>query len=109
MPSLPRSNSRAQSRKQADKRYDDKRKKNPALARAAKLRSSQRWKDVRMIKLKHNPICEDPFKEHGKLFEVAHEVHHIKEVAKHPELCFTLTNLASLCTECHNKLSMYRS
>ena len=31
------------------------------------------------------------------------EVHHVKRVADHPELAFTLSNCVTLCARCHTK------
>jgi 5-methylcytosine-specific restriction protein A len=90
-----------QGRKAWSKEYEDRRRNDPALNEANRIRSSGRWKKVRRLKLQQDPLCED-CKEHG-VTTVATQVHHLKGVASHPELAFVMENLRSLCTTCHAK------
>ena len=57
------------------------------------------WNKVRLIKLRHNPLCED-CQEAGRV-TAAVLVHHVKPVKEHPELRLTMSNLRSLCVQCH--------
>ncbi len=94
------------------KDYERKRKADPVLSLAAKIRSSPQWQRVRRYKLGINPICEDPHGEHAGRNETvtAKQVHHIQGLATHPELAYVLTNLQSVCTRCHARLeAMERS
>ena len=88
-------------RRGADRDYEARRRRDPRLALANRLRSSSRWKKVRALKLARDPLCED-CKDHG-LAVPAVQVHHLKGVARHPELAFVMENLLSLCTTCHAK------
>jgi len=88
----------------ASKDYERKRKADPALALAAKIRSSGRWRKVSKQKLRRNPLCEDPLDTHGENTQTARQVHHVKGLREHPELAYELGNLMSVCTRCHAKL-----
>jgi 5-methylcytosine-specific restriction endonuclease McrA len=72
-------------------------------ARAARIRNSSQWQKVRALHRSKQPLCTDPFREHSGPV-VADSVHHIEGVATHPELAFTPSNLASLCSECHARV-----
>lgn len=80
--------------------------RDSAKAAAIRIRSSQRWKDCRLVKMRMNPFCENPRGLHddGVLVPVQ-QVHHIIELYKAPHLAFTLANLLSVCTACHAMLS----
>lgn len=86
--------------------YDERRKDDPALALAAKIRSSRRWKSVRLMALRRNPLCSDPFGDHAKhrLTVEATQVHHIEGLAVAPKKAFNLDNLAPVCTRCHARI-----
>ena len=87
------------------KDYEQRRRRDPALARAQDIRSSGRWAKVRRIKMALNPVCEDPFGKHGTNTRTAAHAHHIKPVVRCSiEECFDLANLMSLCVPCHIKL-----
>jgi hypothetical protein len=93
--------------KQRHKDYDQHvRANDPALARAAAIRNSPRWRAVRKWQLAREPLCFDPFSDHERrgTTETARQVHHIKGLATHPELAFHSSNLMSVCTGCHAKL-----
>ena len=84
-----------------DAEYEARRRSDPALAKANRLRSSSQWKKVRAIKLACDPCCED-CREHGVTM-AAQQVHHMEPVAMRPDLAFVMENLRSLCTTCHAK------
>ena len=88
-----------QGRKARDAEYDERRKRDPALAEARRIRSSTRWRKVRALKLARDPLCEDCL-EHG-VTEAATQVHHVEGLVKRADLAFVLENLASLCATCH--------
>jgi len=91
----------------ARKDYDaGTRASTPALAAAAKFRSSRAWKRARRAKLSENPLCEDPHGDHARRNDTAtaREVHHIQGLATHPELALSWANLMSLCAKCHAKI-----
>jgi 5-methylcytosine-specific restriction protein A len=86
-------------RRHFDADYEARRRADPALALANKLRSSARWKKVRALHLAREPLCQD-CAEHG-VAEPAAQVHHMIPVAERPDLAFDRENLRSLCTTCH--------
>jgi len=114
MPKKPKSYSqrkaekRGNTRQESNKFYEEKRKRDPRLLEAKKIRSSKRWQDLRAKKLRQNPLCSDPFKNHlkAKIPVLARQVNHIKPLADFPELAFSMQNLASICTSCHAGVSM---
>lgn len=82
------------------------RNNDPELSEAMRIRSSYKWKRVRLLKLSNDSICEDPYKDHAnkQTIESARQVHHIKGLRKHPDLAFVWSNLMSVCTRCHARL-----
>lgn len=82
------------------------RQRDPALAQAARIRSSQRWIRVRKLVLADHPICADPFGDHARagVTRASTQVHHISGLAEHPELAFHADNLQALCTACHARI-----
>lgn len=82
------------------------RRKDPALAIAARIRSSPRWQLVRRQVIADNPLCADPFGIHQRqsVTRTSTQVHHIEGVATHPELAFVASNLQSVCSSCHARL-----
>ena len=96
-----------QSAPQPSREYDRGRRKNdPSLSHASRVRSSARWQRVRDGQLSAYPICQDPHGEHERrnTTATARQVHHIKGLATHPELAFHADNLMSVCTACHARL-----
>lgn len=68
--------------------------------------NTKRWKELRLLKIQSNPLCEDCLK-NGKITP-SEEVHHIKSFCKKglsPEekelRAYDYGNLVSLCRECH--------
>ena len=95
------------SSRNASRDYDrGRRKKDPALAEARRIRSSARWRKVRLLVLSDSPLCADPFRDHDKrgTTETAKQVHHIQGLASRPDLAFTWSNLMPVCTRCHARL-----
>ena len=76
-----------------------KRKDDPALARAKKIRSSVRWQRCRALQLRRDPLCARCLSL-GRTTAAA-EVHHVKGLRTHPLLAFTPANMVSLCVPCH--------
>jgi len=77
-------------------------------AKARKYRSSYQWQKLSKLILLRNPLCCDPYGTHeeGSDIVAGKEVHHIKAVATHYYLRAHRSNLASICSACHNKVSM---
>jgi 5-methylcytosine-specific restriction endonuclease McrA len=99
----------ADKERQRGRLYDQvARRADPTLALAAKIRGGARWRKVRGIKIARNPLCEDPFAIHENKGHtvIAREVHHIQPLASAPEMAYTMTNLMSLCSQCHRKLEL---
>jgi len=60
------------------------------------------WKKIRVQALNRDHwLCQECLRQ-GRLTQ-AREVHHIQELEDHPELGLELSNLESLCRECHEK------
>ena len=107
MPWKPQSHSQRERKRMGrtllGKEYEGKRKQDPALAEAARLRSSARWRRLRRLKLARNPLCEECTK-HG-VVEPATQVDHIVPIVERRDLAFDMENLHSLCSTCHGKKS----
>ncbi|MES9780301.1 HNH endonuclease signature motif containing protein [Bacillus thuringiensis] len=59
-------------------------------------------KHIRMLALERdNSECQE-CKRKGK-YSKGRNVHHIKELRDRPDLAYTLSNLETLCIQCHNK------
>ena len=83
--------------REARERYDAKR------SSAASRGYDATWRLTRIHHLQHNPLCAHCL--HAQLFIPATEVHHIIKLAIRPDLRDTSSNLLSLCTSCHSKLT----
>ena len=78
---------------------------SPALALAARIRSSSEWQKARAAYIAQHPVCCDPFDSHGQHRPaLAFEVHHIKGLVERPDLATNKSNLAALCIPCHRKV-----
>ena len=82
---------------------DERKRTDPALARAQGIWSSARWQHLRAWYLRRHPLCKDPFGTHrlAGVTTAASLVHHILGVASHPESAFIHSNLMALCQSCH--------
>ncbi len=64
------------------------------------VHNTTRWKELRLRKLKANPLCEYCI---ARGFPVpAKDIDHIQEVQDRPDLAYTFSNLQALCRSCHN-------
>lgn len=68
---------------------------NPRRSKKRALYSGERWRRLRLAKMRHNPACE------MCTTRMAQEVHHVKPVEEFPELIYDVSNLQSLCRACH--------
>ena len=57
------------------------------------------WRAAREIKLAHDPLCQD-CEAAGRAADAV-EVHHLAKITDRPDLRLRLSNLRSLCTDCH--------
>ena len=82
------------------------RHRDPALAEAARIRSSPRWRQVRKQMLADYPLCQDPHGEHQRagVTRSATQVHHIQGLTTRPDLAFHRENLMAVCSGCHARL-----
>lgn len=87
--------SHAQSRRE----YDRRRRADPALANAARIRSGARWQRCREQILVEHPLCL-PCQEAGRT-TLAVEVDHIEPLHLFPELAYMASNLQPICRPCH--------
>lgn len=71
--------------------------------RQAFYRSSD-WKYIREYKLYKTPLCERCAS--NDIVNTATEVHHLLDIKDRPDLRLEITNLQSLCHECHNIITV---
>ena len=93
------------SRRTRDERYDKGcRKKDPALHRAQKIRSSAQWRNFRAWFVQLHPLCCDPLRRllHG--IKPVQQVHHILPLRSHPDLAYVEENCAPVCVMCHRSI-----
>lgn len=93
----------APTRQQQHRAYDARRKADPALAHARRLRGSGRYTDFRAWFRNRHPLCCDPLGLHTGRVVPMSEVHHIEGVTKQT-LC-SERDCAPLCTTCHGAIS----
>ncbi len=78
--------------------------------KARRLRSKAAWARCSKLGRQIEPLCCDPFKEHGDRVEQATDRHHIIPVKEAPELLLDMKNHASLCKACHARVeSLHRA
>lgn len=96
---------RPSARTNARATYDlTRRRDDPALAAAATIRNGARWQKFRAWFRSRNPLCCDPFGDHGAEAVAMHQVHHVEPLALHPELACDEANCRPLCTSCHARV-----
>lgn len=72
----------------------------------AKFYASTEWKKLRQQALERDHFECVWCKENGKVSDWSNsilEVDHIQELEYHPELAMEISNLRTLCKDCHNK------
>ena len=69
----------------------------------AETYADTRWKKLRTLMLRQNPLCEECMGRFGRETP-ATDVHHIIPIRENPDLRFDKTNLMCVCQECHGKL-----
>lgn len=71
-----------------------------------KFYQCKEWRTLRLKALERdNYECQE-CKKQGKVTtskDTKLEVHHIKEVKQYPEFALVLSNLKTVCVDCHNK------
>jgi len=84
--------------------YDrTKRKDDPRLLGAARIRNSAAWRNCRTYFRAKHPLCCNPFGDHDEL-QPTNQVHHVIGLADSPDLAFDQDNLRPLCTRCHARV-----
>ncbi len=68
-----------------------------------KLYNSRAWKDLRLAKLRRNPMCEVC----SRAF--ATQVHHLEPARLRPDLALDMGNLQAICASCHGRESQRES
>ena len=93
-------------RRDADLAYERRRRADPALRQAQRIRSSVRWQRFRRWFKSRHPLCCDPFGRHDAdgVAEPAEHAHHIIALTARPDLACTESNVAPLCSVCHVKV-----
>jgi 5-methylcytosine-specific restriction protein A len=85
--------------------YDQTTRKDvPALAMAAQIRNGATWQRFRAWFRAKHPLCCDPLWEHREWPKPMAHVHHIEPLSARPDLAYTESNCAPLCTRCHAKI-----
>lgn len=70
----------------------------------ARFYGSSEWRKLRQFVLERDHYECQWCKAEGRVTtDAILEVDHIKELAQHPELAMELSNLRTLCKDCHNK------
>ena len=65
------------------------------------------WRRIRQLALQRDHyLCQNCLKK--GVIKTATEVHHLQPVADHPELALELSNLQSLCWQCHEQTKHQR-
>ena len=84
--------------------YDERRKRDPILARNAAFRNSQEWAGLRKWKIARDPLCQDPHGVHARQrdTESAVDVDHIEGLSEAWDKRSDPTNLMSVCRRCHS-------
>jgi hypothetical protein len=84
--------------------YDERRQRDPALARNAAFRNSHEWISLRRWKLYRNPLCQDPHGIHARQHdtESAVDVDHIEGLTEAWDRRNDPDNLMALCRRCHS-------
>lgn len=84
--------------------YDRGRRQQVAtLATAARIRSTSRWRVVRVHERRKWPLCCDPFASGCR--QPTAQINHIEGLASRPDLAYVESNHAPVCTACHAKVS----
>ena len=93
-------------RRDAGLEYERRRRADPGLRQAQRIRNSARWQRFRNWFKRRHPLCCDPFgwhREDGVTVPTA-QVHHITSLAARPDLACVESNCAPLCSRCHAKV-----
>lgn len=88
---------RKQIKADANRDYDNSRRDKEMYS----FYHSQAWIQLRAVKIKMNPLCEECYKQ-GRL-KKAVIVDHILPAKECPDKRLDIANLQSLCVGCHNK------
>ncbi len=94
MPNLPKTWHPAGDRRARRQRYDRQRAPDHSFY------SGKRWRKLRAIKLRANPLCEYCLQEGVKT--IATVVDHAKDRRERPDLAYELDNLKSSCKRHHD-------
>ena len=76
--------------------------------RADPFYSTSRWRKVRLMKLRREPLCVDPLGRHkhaGGGPVAATDVDHILPRLERPDLAYDLDNMRGLCKSCHSTVT----
>ncbi|WP_017732726.1 HNH endonuclease [Nafulsella turpanensis] len=66
--------------------------------------SSAAWQKVRVMKLQHNPLCEEC--ERQGILNPGNEIDHIISITIRWDLRLSWDNLQTLCKPCHSRKTM---
>ncbi len=93
-------------RRDTDLAYERRRRADPALRQAQRIRSSVRWQRFRRWFKSRHPLCCDPFGYHAEdgRVEPTEHAHHIVPLIERPDLACYESNVAPLCVLCHTKV-----
>lgn len=87
-------------RKQQQRQYNDRRKRDPVLSARDKFYKSRQWRKIRQIVLHADPFCVH-CRQDGRMV-LATNVDHIIPIARGGSAT-NLENLQGLCDSCHSR------
>jgi 5-methylcytosine-specific restriction protein A len=74
--------------------------------RSARVYDTARWRRLRLLKLAHNPLCQEC--KRLNLLTIATTIHHLVDISKGGPPLPTLDQLQSLCKRCHDEITNAR-
>lgn len=81
--------------------YEKHRDEKPSLKEQGFYHTTA-WRSLRVVALQRDHyLCQNCLR--NNRITPATEVHHIQPLEEHPELSLTLSNLQSLCWDCHEQ------
>lgn len=86
-----------------ERKAEANREYNKRRAEHHSFYKSKAWRELRLIKLSMNPVCEVCWL-HGRLSQHRLIVHHVIEVADDWGKRLELDNLQTVCGACHNRI-----
>lgn len=84
---------------------DARRRQDPQQAEVDRMRRGAAYQKFRRWYCSRWPHCADPFQEHGQRLRAGEDLHHVRQLASHPEDLLDQGWCALLCRACHARIS----